>query len=105
MTLGAPYHEEDVRAAVNSITRLMEANGLYGAQVTPSTERDDTAQQMFLTFKIQKNKRAKYAMPVIEGDSRLSNATILRATGWRIPVIHWWREVTDSRTHDGVEAY
>ena len=24
--------------------------------------------------------------------------------GWRIPVIHWWRQVTDARTRNGVQG-
>ena len=43
-------------------------------------------------------------MPVIEGDTKLADSTILRATGWRIPLIHWWRQVTDSRTRHGIMA-
>jgi outer membrane protein assembly complex protein YaeT len=33
----------------------------------------------------------------------LSDAAILRITGWRIPIIHWWRKVTDPRTRKGVQ--
>src|SRR5260370_3334455 len=29
---------------------------------------------------------------------------MLRATGWRIPIIHWWRQVTDTRTRKGVHG-
>jgi hypothetical protein len=43
-------------------------------------------------------------MPVIRGDTRMSDNTIRRATGWRIPIIHWWRQVTDARTRKGVEG-
>lgn len=104
LMLGTPFHDSDVTAAVQSITRLLQANGLYEASVTPSVVHDDQAQQVFVTFKIVSGKRAKYAMPVIQGDAKLSDNTILRATGWRIPLIHWWRKVSDSRTHDGVQG-
>lgn len=102
-TVGAPFHEEDVTKAVASIDRLLAANGFHDAKVTWSTESSESAQQVFITFKINEGKRAKYALPSIQGETKLSNDTILRVTGWRIPVIHWWRQVTDSRTHKGVE--
>lgn len=103
LMLGAPFHDADVTAAVQNITRLLQTNGLYEAGVTPSVVHDDKAQQVFVTFKIDPGKRAKYEMPTIHGDTKLSDNTILRVTGWRIPVIHWWRQVTDSRTHGGVQ--
>jgi outer membrane protein assembly complex protein YaeT len=36
-------------------------------------------------------------------DLKLSDSTIVRVTGWRIPLIHWWRQVTDERTRRGVQ--
>ena len=104
LSLGAPFHDEDVTHALDSIKRLLEANGLYEGSVTPKVERSSSAQEVFITFEVKGGKRAKYEAPTIEGDTKLSNDTILRATGWRIPVIHWWRKVTDARTHNGVHG-
>ena len=104
LSLGAPFHEEDVNRAVESIKHLMEGNGLYEAQVTSSVERSDRAQEVFITIHVNEGKRAKYEQPVIEGDTKLSNDTVLRVTGWRIPIIHWWRQVTDARTRGGVHG-
>ncbi len=101
-TLGTPFHEEDVGKAVDSLTRLLKANGLYEAQVKPYVERDDEGQQVFIAFAVKSGKRAKYEMPVIEGNTILSNATILRATGWRVPLIHLWLHVSGARTRKGV---
>jgi outer membrane protein assembly complex protein YaeT len=103
LNLGSPFHDEDLTHAIEGIKNLLEANGLYEAEVTPAVERDNDAQQVFITFKVNEQKRAKYEMPVITGDTKLSDDTILRATGWRIPIIHWWRQVTDARTHGGVQ--
>ncbi len=86
------------------IHRLLQANGFYEAQVTPAVEQGDDAQQVFLTFQIHEGKRAKYDTPRITGVTKLPDATILRATGWRLPVIHWWRHVTSSRTRGGVQG-
>jgi outer membrane protein insertion porin family len=103
-TLGAPFHDEDLTHAVEEMKRLLEANGLYEAQVTPAVERGKDGQQVFLIFKVDERKRAKYEMPVIHGDTKLPDNTIVRATGWRIPIIHWWRQVTDARTRNGVQG-
>jgi outer membrane protein insertion porin family len=104
LTLGAPFRDEDVANAMTQIRHLLDSNGLYEAQVKPEVERDNEAQQVFITFTVTPGKRAKYEMPVIHGDTKLSDSTILRATGWRIPLIHWWRHVTDSRTRGGVQG-
>ncbi|HZL55796.1 MAG TPA: POTRA domain-containing protein, partial [Bryobacteraceae bacterium] len=101
-TLGAPFRDEDVTRAVTSLKRLLDSNGLYDATVTPQIERNDNGQQVFITFNIKEGRRAKYEMPAIEGKTLLSNDTILRATGWRIPIIHWWVQVTNARTRKGV---
>ena len=84
-SLGAPFHDEDLTRATQSIQHLLEANGLYEAKLTPSVERDNDAQQVFITFRVQPGKRAKYEAPVIEGETKLPENTILRATGWRLP--------------------
>src|SRR5579864_4076574 len=103
LSLGAPFHDEDVAHAAENVQHLLEANGLYEAEVTPSIERSDAAQQVFITLHVKEGKRAKYSTPVIEGNSMLSDATIWRITGWRIPIVHWWRKVTDARTRKGVQ--
>ena len=102
-TLGAPFHDADVSRAVASMTALLRANGLYDASVKPEIERDSQGQSVFLTFRVQSGKRAKYDEPVIQGNQRLSESTILRVTGWRFPIIHYWRHVTDARTRGGVQ--
>jgi outer membrane protein insertion porin family len=102
--LGASFHDEDVSRAVDSISRLLKNNGFYEARVTPEVERDAAAQQVFITINVKEGKRAKYTEPVIEGDTKLPDGTIIRATGWRVPLIHWWREVTQARTSGGVQG-
>ncbi len=104
LSLGAPFQDDDVTQAVDRIHRLLQANGFYEARITPSVERGDDAQQIFLTFRIHEGKRAKYDTPAITGETKLPDATILRATGWRLPLIHWWRHVTSARTRGGVQG-
>ncbi len=104
LVLGSPFHDEDLAHATEGIKQLLQADGLYEAQVTPSAERTQDGQQVFITFNVKEGKRAKYEMPSIHGDTKLPDGTILRATGWRIPVIHWWRHVSDARTHSGIQG-
>jgi len=104
LSLGAPFQDDDVAQAVDRIHRLLQANGFYESTVTPMVERADDAQQVFLTFQIHEGKRAKYEMPEITGMTKLPDAVILRATGWRLPIIHWWRHVTSSHTRAGVQG-
>jgi outer membrane protein insertion porin family len=104
LSLGAPFHDNDVTTATNSIRRLLNSNGLYEASIDSSIERDTDSQLVFLTFQVKTGPRFKYEQPVVTGDGKLSDATILRATGWQIPVIHWWRHVTNSRTRGGVQG-
>jgi outer membrane protein assembly complex protein YaeT len=102
LTLGTPVRDEDVKNAGDAIGELLKSNGLYEAELTPEITRDDQAQQIFLTFHVKGNKRALYSEPVIQGETKLPNSTILKATGWRLPIIHWWRQVTALRTRTGV---
>ncbi len=103
LSLGAPFQEQDLGKSVESIKRLLKSNGLYEAEVSSSVEHRQEAQVAFITFTVKEHKRAKYEMPAIHGATGLSDATILRVTGWRIPIIHWWRQVTEARTSGGVE--
>src|SRR5262249_41359946 len=102
LTLGAPLRDEDVRQATQNIQHLFEVNGFYEAQISSSMDRSSPAQDILVTFTAKPGKRSKYEMPSIHGDAKLSDDTIARVTGWRIPIIHWWRQVTDVRTHKGV---
>jgi outer membrane protein insertion porin family len=104
LSLGAAFHQDDVTQAVDRIHRLLQSNGFYEARVTPSVEQGKDAQQIFLTFKVEEGKRAKYDTPMISGVTKLPDATILRATGWRFPIVHWWKHVTSSRTRGGVQG-
>lgn len=109
LVLGAPFRDEDVQRSVERMTRLFRSNGLFGASVEPKIERpaagsDADVQQVFVTFQVKPGSRAKYGMPVIEGAGPLSDDTILKATGWRYPLIHWWKRVTSDRTRAGVQG-
>ena len=103
LTLGAAFREEDIDQAISGMTRLLKSNGLYDASIEPRIERSNDAQQVFITFHVKAGRRAKYEMPEIHGGRLLPENTILRATGWRLPIVHWWRQVTSARTRSGVQ--
>jgi outer membrane protein insertion porin family len=104
LSLGAAFHDDDIASALGSIKQLLTANGLYRAEVSPEVRRDEHTQEVYLTFTIKEGKRAKYEMPAIKGVTLLPDSTIVHATGWRVPIIHWWRKVTESRTQAGVRG-
>jgi outer membrane protein assembly complex protein YaeT len=104
LSLGAPFHDPDLAAAVGSIQHLLRANGFYEAQVSPDVQRKPQTQEVYVTFTVRQRDRAKYEMPIIHGARTLSNSAVVRATGWRLPVVHWWRSVTEARTGGGVEG-
>jgi outer membrane protein assembly complex protein YaeT len=104
LSLGTRFHDEDIAAAVESIKQLLTSNGLYQVEVVPDVRRDQQNQEVYLTFTIKENKRAKYEMPTLKGVTLLPESSIVRATGWRVPLIHWWRQVTEARTTDGVRG-
>lgn len=101
---GSPFRETNVTAAVTSVTRLFEANGFYHTTVDPRVTHSEGGDQVFITFTLREGKRAKYEHPEIQGETLLPDSVILRASGWRLPIVHWWRHVTQARTDNGARG-
>jgi len=101
---GNAFHEADLNEAVDAIQKLLVANGLYEAKVTPDVKADDTGRQIFLTVLVHYGKRARYLMPIVHGDATLPLNTIARATGWRMFFINRWKKVTEARTRGGLSG-
>ena len=104
LTQGAAFREGDLVAAQANLKRMLESNGLYEATIVPSLDRVESTQTVNFTFALTPGKRARYTVPVITGTPKLSNAVIVRATGWRVRLIGRWREVTQDRTRGGVDG-
>lgn len=104
LTLGAPFDPDTLNAAKDTIVQELRQNGLYDAQVGVATVDDPDTHQVTIQFSVSAGKRAKYTTPVIKGDTKLSDNTIIRATGWRIPFIHRWRQVTAALTDKGTDG-
>lgn len=105
LTLGSDFDPADLDTAKKNILDIMKQNGLYTAEVGSSTTVDPKTNMVTIRFLVASGKRAKYEMPEIKGsDLQLSDEAIVRATGWRIRFIHWWRTVTESLTDKGTDA-
>ncbi len=104
LSLGTPFDEEALQTAKATITQELRRNGLYEAKVDTATIEDPDTHQMTIRFLVDAGKRAKYDVPVITGDTKLSNSAIIRATGWRIPLINRWRQITQALTDKGTEG-
>jgi outer membrane protein insertion porin family len=104
LSLGTPFDPEDLKRAQQSILQIMRDNGLYQAQVGVATAEDPITHQVTIRFYVDAGKRARYEMPIIKGDTKLSDATIVRATGWRIRFINRWRRVTQTLNDKGVDG-
>jgi outer membrane protein assembly complex protein YaeT len=104
MNLGAPFDEADLVTAQKSIEQELRNNGLFGSKVNVATITDPETNQVTIRFLVDSGKRAKYDTPEISGDTKLSDSTIIRATGWRIPLIRRWRKVTQSLTDKGLNG-
>jgi outer membrane protein insertion porin family len=102
--LGTPYDPEDVATAEETIRQIMRDNGLFSGDVGSATITDPTTNEVTIRFLVNSGKRARYEAPVVKGETKLSNAAIVRATGWRIPLIHLWRKVSQQLTDKGVEG-
>lgn len=104
LSLGTPFDEADLIAARKSIEQELRNNGLFESKVDVVTITDPDTQQVTIRFLVDSGKRARYDTPAITGETKLSDATIIRATGWRIPLIHRWRRVTQSLTDKGING-
>jgi outer membrane protein insertion porin family len=102
--LGQPFDEDSLILARKNLEEQLRENGLYSGHVGVSTIEDPVTHNMTVRFDVEAGKRARYSKPIIRGDAKLPNSTIVRATGWRWPLIHKWRQVTAVLTDKGVQG-
>jgi outer membrane protein assembly complex protein YaeT len=104
LTLGLPFEAADLKTAEDNLKKLLETNGLYEYKLDSKMERDPQLQEVNFVFTLKAGKRAKYDFPVVTGDPRMSEGALLRASGWRVPLIHLWRHVQQVRTRNGLDG-
>lgn len=102
-TLGAPFDPASLETARENISSVLTQNGLYEHTVNIATSKNPNTQQINVTISLDPGKRARYETPIIEGDTKLSDDTIIHATGWKIRFIGRWRQVTQSLTTSGLQ--
>jgi outer membrane protein insertion porin family len=103
LQLGEPFIEGQARQSVENLLEVLRSNGFYLAKVTPEITQAPV-QQVDLTFNADTGRRAKYSSPVIKGSPNKSIEDIIGATHWK----RWfgllgWKEVTESRTQQGLD--
>ena len=103
LTLGQVFDPDLVETARKNIQQELRQNGLFTGTVGATTVEDPVNHQMTIGFAVTAGKRAKYNFPKITGDTKLPDATILAATGWRLRFIHRWRKVTLALTDKGID--
>jgi outer membrane protein insertion porin family len=105
LNLGQPFTEASVSSAVSSMRRLLEANGLFRANLRPvfDWETGREFQQVNIRFDINSGPRARFTTPVFTGDLKLDFSRILSATGFRRWVIHTWKPMTQTRVRQALE--
>ncbi len=104
LTLGKRFDPDMVETARQRIERQLRLNGRFKGSVSATTVDDPTTHQVTIGFIVSAGKSVKYELPTITGDTKLPDKTIVAATGWRIPLIHRWRQVSRSLTDKGVDG-
>ncbi len=102
--LGTRITDSDLKAARDHMEHLLANNGLYEAHVRLETIPDPDTQQVAITITVDSGPRARYARPVIHGDTKLPDDTIVRATGWKTRFIKRWKQVTQATTDKGIDG-
>jgi outer membrane protein insertion porin family len=104
LDLGQQYIASDMTIAVSGQRRLLESNGLYLSNIHPVFDYDPAIQQVNIRFVIDSGRRARFTMPVLLGDFKLSPERVLTATRFRRWLIHTWKPVTQTRVREGVDG-
>jgi outer membrane protein insertion porin family len=104
LDLGTPFRPELLDNAQKQIEQLFVANGLYEAKAALDTSTDPHTQQVSVNLTVNPGYRAHYQAPAIQGDTKLPDQTIIKATGWRVRFIGRWRQVTESLTNTGIQG-
>lgn len=104
LNLGAPFEPDMLEQAQKNVQHLFTSNGLYEATVRLETLDDPQHEQTSVRIIVEPGPRARYSEPVIRGETKLPDSTIIRATGWRFFLIGRWRRVTESLTQQGLDG-
>ncbi len=106
LQLGTHFAEQNVRQAKENIEDSLRRNGLYRALVSYREIPHVETHQMDVEFSIHAGQRAHFdGARILGGGGALTPAQVIRAAGWHRPFgIPGWKELTESRLDDGVDA-
>lgn len=102
--LGQPFDEDSLILARKNLEAQLIDNGFFKGHVGTAIIEDPETHQVTIRFDVESGRRSRYEKPAITGDTKLSDSTIIRATGWRWPLIRKWRQVTAVLTDKGVSG-
>ncbi len=102
LNLGQPYTQAKLQDAEAEQRRILEANGLYRAQLKAVFDYDESFQQINIRFELNSGPRAHFAPPILDGDLKMDPARILKGLKFRRWIIHTWKPVTQARVQQGI---
>jgi outer membrane protein assembly complex protein YaeT len=103
LDLGQPFTDQQIQDGAAAQKRLMESNGLFLGQITPSYSYDNAYQQINIRFDVNSGPRAHFSMPTLLGDAKLPAQRILKATKFRRWIINTWKPMTEVRVSQALE--
>ena len=104
LRVGTPFDDASLATAEEkSIQQLLTSNGLYGARVAVEKDVDAGDDLVGVTIRVEAGKRgSRYDVPALLGQKDAGRLDDCRATGWRVILIHRWRNVSQSLTQKGL---
>jgi outer membrane protein insertion porin family len=102
LDLGQPFTDAKLQEAETEQRRILEANGLYRAQLRPVFDYDNTYQQINIRFEVNAGPRAHFASPVLDGDLKMDPARVRKSLKFRRWIIHTPKPVTQARIQEGL---
>jgi outer membrane protein insertion porin family len=104
LELGQPFREAgSMGPAADGLRKLLVADGFYQNTFQSRIEYDSKTQQAHIHFVVDANPRARYRMPVVNGNLKMAVDRIVAAAKWKRFLIRGWKPVTQTRTRVGLE--
>lgn len=103
LSLGAPFDPKDVPTSQKQIESLLLRNGLYESTLTYHLE-PAAHNQMNIIFDVKSGRRARFTTPTINGDTKMSVHTIIKATKWHHFLWPGWKPVTEEGVRNGING-
>ncbi|MBS1825987.1 MAG: BamA/TamA family outer membrane protein [Acidobacteria bacterium] len=104
LELGAQYTEEGMAEAMAGLREILQANGFYSPRIQPLVERYPAFDELHVQFLIRPGDRAYFARPVITGNMKIPEHSILNTSHWkRLWGVLGWQQFSEQRMLQGIE--